>query len=95
MSIFAFDLQQRVIESQAQRAPPPSKPMSRRERAFAQKHQIFLLRNIDRVQHLRQRGDRLELKTRDESREGGYLKKGIDSMELILPSFECDSASME
>ena len=39
-----------------QKNSTPYKPMSHRERCFAQKHAIFLLRNINKVRQIRQRG---------------------------------------
>ena len=43
------------MEQRQQQQPTPVKPMSHRERCFAQKHQIFLLRNIDKVRNMKEK----------------------------------------
>ena len=50
--------------------PTPVKPMSHRERCFAQKHAIFLLRNIDKVRNIRQKGPGGETPDTPVSKEG-------------------------
>ncbi|XP_013389870.1 histone-lysine N-methyltransferase ASH1L isoform X3 [Lingula anatina] len=42
----------------------PIKPMSHRERTFAQKHRIFLLRNIEKVKQLRHRQNHQDVTSR-------------------------------
>lgn len=49
----------------------PIKPMSHREQRFAQKHAIFLLRNIKKVRQIRQQSQSPDQKHHDDD----YLKE--------------------
>ena len=55
-------------------SPSSMKPMSQRERLYARKHAIFLVRNIDRA-----RGDRLhgEDGSQEKTEEQATLEKGM------------------
>lgn len=65
-------LQKKILQVQSQQHTPQtalanklgaqtsSKPMSNRERGFAQKHAIFLVRNITKIRHIRQMSQKME-----------------------------------
>lgn len=62
ISFFQSKNPQDPTSSASSKVPSQSviKPMSNRERGFARKHRIFLVRNIDKIRQIRQKGQRLE-----------------------------------
>ena len=69
-----FQKQQQVAEGGFSRLVSPSlKPMSQRERVYARKHSIFLVRNIDRTRGDRRQG---EEGVQEKTEEQATLDKG-------------------
>lgn len=57
--------------------PLPYKPISKKERHFARNHSIFLVRNLDKIRDMKQRGDREEEQIKDDTVKGTtFLKRG-------------------
>ena len=60
--------------------------MSHRERTFAQKHKVFLLRNLEKIRRLRRKASAspVEEKDGDYVKENAASKTGIKSIRFCL-----------